>query len=226
MKSRATVSRTTPHLQLKNGSRLVWFPKLKQASDFQSCGWLLIRIKGELPRLEAEIYNITSEQPVFQTARETNFTSVGNFRAILHGRPLVSRNNWMEWNTHLMWIWDQTQILALERSAWLSFGWNVTGNWGWLWLIILFWKDLRQVAFPDSFHGTAQVIHDLIQINSCFVQTSQAWWVGRGTFIKGGENNTERDWEWAVFLQRDQGMSCIYASNQEASIIAGIQSPE
>lgn len=80
----------------------------------------------KLPRLEAEIYNITSEQPVFVRAGEANFTSVGNFRAIIPGRPLVRRNNWMEQNAHLTWIWEQTQILSFETSAWLSFGWNVT----------------------------------------------------------------------------------------------------
>lgn len=169
MKSRGTVFLPTPHLQRKNGSRLVWFPKWKQTSDFQSCGWLLIRIKGELPHLEAEIYSITSEQPVFQRSREANFTLVGNFRAIIPGRALVRRNNWMSRNTHLMWIWEQMQILALETSAWLSFEWNMMGNWGWLWLIILFWKESRQVVFPDSFNDMAQVINDLfIQINSCF----------------------------------------------------------
>lgn len=160
-----------------------------------------------MPRLEAEIYNITSEQPVFQRAREANFTSVGNFWAIIPGRPLVRRNNWMERNTHLMWLWEQTQILALETSAWLSFGWNVTGNWGWLWLMILFW--LKAGCFPDSFDGMAQVINDLlIQINSDFFflclcpNKSGLMSVPRCFYQRWRKQH--RAWlEWGVFLQRE-----------------------
>lgn len=155
------------------------------------------------PRLEAAISNITPQQPLFQRAEEVNFTSLGNFGAIIPGRALVRGNNWMERNTHLMRLWEQTQIPALETSAWLSFGWNVTGKRGWLWLIILIWKDWRQAVSADSFDSVAQVINDLlIQINSClvfffklrvFVNTSQAWWECGGASIKGEEN--KRAWQ-------------------------------
>lgn len=133
---------------------LVWFPKLKPASDSESCGWLLIRIKGELYLLEAKIYNVTSEQPDFERPREANFPSVCNFQAIIPGWPLLRRNNWIELNTHLVLIWEQTQILAREMSPWLSFGWNVTRNWGWLGSLFYFEKTSGGLWFQTRPNGT------------------------------------------------------------------------
>lgn len=98
---------------------LVWFPKLKPASDSESCGWLLIRIKDELCLLEAKIYNVTSEQPDSERPREANFTSVCNFQAIIPGRPLLRRNNWIELNTHLVRIWPEKCLLDyLSGETW------------------------------------------------------------------------------------------------------------
>lgn len=132
---------------------LVWFPKLKPVSDSESCGWLLIWIKGELCLLEAKIFNVTSEQTDFERPREANFTTVCNFQAIIPGQPLLRRNNWIELNTHLVQISEQTQILAREMSPWLSFGRNVTRNGGWLGSLFLCWKDSRRIVAPDPSHG-------------------------------------------------------------------------
>lgn len=98
--------------------------------------------------------------------------------------------------THLMRIWEQTQILAREMSPWLSFGWNVTRNWGWLGSLFYFEKTSGGLWFQTRPNGMMQPVNDaLIQrqsINSCFflVQSTQVWWAGRNAFIKGGENNT------------------------------------
>ena len=58
------------------------------------------------------------------------------------GWPLMRKNNWIEPNVHLMWMWEQTGILTLGLFCWLSFfllpdQLNLTWNWGWDRLIIL-----------------------------------------------------------------------------------------
>lgn len=159
-------------------------------SDFESCTLLLIRIKGELSLLEAKIDNVTSEQPDFERPRKANFTSVCNFQAIIPGRPILRRNNWIEPNTHLMWIWEQTLILAWEMSPWLSFGLHMTRNWGWLGSVFYFektsgWLSLQtrpmvwcSMIMMLLFKGNQQIHVFSCPINSCLM-SRQSWFYQR-----------------------------------------------